>query len=61
MWGSGDETCDVFMTKIKLLFEFQEEHYHTDRSGIILLVSLLSWQAAEWATMVIRSNLEIAW
>ncbi|KAL0203594.1 hypothetical protein M9458_001612, partial [Cirrhinus mrigala] len=57
--GSGTK-CDVFLTNLSLVFEFQPSRYPTDRSRIALLTSLLTGQAAEWATAVLKADGDIA-
>uniref|UniRef100_A0A3B3QH18 ribonuclease H n=1 Tax=Paramormyrops kingsleyae TaxID=1676925 RepID=A0A3B3QH18_9TELE len=58
-WNGVDGTCDVFLTALDLLFEFQPARYSTDRQHIALLVSLLTGQAAEWTTAIIHSGSDI--
>ncbi|KAL0199846.1 hypothetical protein M9458_003033, partial [Cirrhinus mrigala] len=53
-WDGSGTKCEVFLTNLNLVFEFQPSRYPTDRSRIALLTSLLTslltGQAAEWAT-----------
>ncbi|KAI2646678.1 Transposon Tf2-8 polyprotein [Labeo rohita] len=55
-WDGSGARCDVFLTNLSLIFEFQPSRYPTDRSRIALLVSLLTGQAAEWATAVLKAD-----
>ncbi|KAL0147882.1 hypothetical protein M9458_056803 [Cirrhinus mrigala] len=55
-WDGSGTRCDVFLTNLSLVFEFQPSRYPTDRSRIALLTSLLTGQAAEWATAVLRAD-----
>ncbi|KAL0149444.1 hypothetical protein M9458_055232 [Cirrhinus mrigala] len=55
-WDGSGARCDVFLTNLSLIFEFQPSRYPTDRSRIALLVSLLIGQAAEWATAVLKAD-----
>lgn len=55
-WNGIDGKCNVFVTNLSLVFEFQPDRYPLDQSRIMLLSSLLSRQAAEWATSVLRTN-----
>lgn len=50
--------CDVFLTNLPLLFEFQPKRYPSDRSGTAVLVSLHTGQAAKWATAILRSKMD---
>ncbi|KAL0156998.1 hypothetical protein M9458_048244, partial [Cirrhinus mrigala] len=59
-WDGSDARCDVFLTNLSLIFEFQPSRYPTDRSRIALLVSLLTRQAAEWAAAVLKANSDSA-
>ncbi|KAL0185658.1 hypothetical protein M9458_017328, partial [Cirrhinus mrigala] len=59
-WDGSDARCDVFLTNLSLIFEFQPSRYPTDRSRIALLVSLLTGQAAEWAAAVVKANSDSA-
>ncbi|KAL0164906.1 hypothetical protein M9458_040659, partial [Cirrhinus mrigala] len=59
-WDGSDARCDVFLTNLSLIFEFQPSRYPTDRSRIALLVSLLTGQAAEWAAAVLKANSDSA-
>ncbi|XP_050972472.1 tyrosine-protein kinase JAK3 [Labeo rohita] len=59
-WDGSGARCDVFLTNLSLIFEFQPSRYPTDRSRIALLVSLLTGQAAEWATAVLKANSDSA-
>ncbi|KAL0154770.1 hypothetical protein M9458_049033, partial [Cirrhinus mrigala] len=59
-WDGSDARCDVFLTNLSLIFEFQPSRYPTDRSRIALLVSLLTGQAAEWAAVVLKANSDSA-
>ncbi|KAI2644474.1 Transposon Tf2-6 polyprotein [Labeo rohita] len=55
-WDGSGTRCDVFLTNLSLVFGFQPSRYPTDRSRITLLTSLLTGQAAEWATAVLRAD-----
>lgn len=55
-WKGKDVKCDVFLTSLSLVFEFQSLCYPSDRSRIALLSSLLTGQAVEWAAAVLRAN-----
>ncbi|KAL0157922.1 hypothetical protein M9458_045998, partial [Cirrhinus mrigala] len=55
-WDGSGARCEVFLTNLSLIFEFQPSRYPTDRSRIALLISLLTGQAAEWATAVLKAN-----
>ncbi|KAL0187880.1 hypothetical protein M9458_014979, partial [Cirrhinus mrigala] len=55
-WDGSGTKCDVFLTNLSLVYEFQPSRYPTDRSRIALLTSLLTGQAAEWATAVLRAD-----
>ncbi|KAL0185465.1 hypothetical protein M9458_021162, partial [Cirrhinus mrigala] len=55
-WDGSGTRCDVFLTNLSLVFEFQPSRYPTDRSRIALLTSLLTGQAAEWATAVLKAD-----
>ncbi|KAI2650474.1 Transposon Tf2-6 polyprotein [Labeo rohita] len=55
-WDGSGTRCDVFLTNLSLVFEFQPSRYPTDCSRIALLTSLLTGQAAEWATAVLRAD-----
>ncbi|KAI2645724.1 Transposon Tf2-9 polyprotein [Labeo rohita] len=55
-WDGSGARCDVFLTNLSLIFEFQPSRYPTDRNRIALLVSLLTGQAAEWATAVLKAD-----
>ncbi|KAL0178552.1 hypothetical protein M9458_027446, partial [Cirrhinus mrigala] len=59
-WDGSGTKCDVFLTNLSLVFEFQPSRYPTDRSRIALLTSLLTGQAAEWATAVLKADGDIA-
>ncbi|KAI2649877.1 Transposon Tf2-6 polyprotein [Labeo rohita] len=59
-WDGSGTRCDVFLTNLNLIFEFQPSRYPTDRSRIALLTSLLTGQAAEWATAVLKADTDIA-
>ncbi|KAM9481467.1 uncharacterized protein Hap1MRO34_009182 [Clarias gariepinus] len=59
-WDGTDGRCNVFLTALDLVFEFNATKYSTDRLRIALLVSLLSGQAAEWATAVLRADTDTA-
>ncbi|KAL0199329.1 hypothetical protein M9458_007869, partial [Cirrhinus mrigala] len=55
-WDGSGTRCDVLLTNLSLLFEFQPARYPSDRSRIALLVSLLTGQAAEWAAAVLKAD-----
>ncbi|KAL0153240.1 hypothetical protein M9458_051463, partial [Cirrhinus mrigala] len=55
-WDGSGGRCDVFLTNLSLLFEFQPARYPSDRSRIALLISLLTGQAAEWAAAVLKAD-----
>ncbi|KAL0152480.1 hypothetical protein M9458_052203, partial [Cirrhinus mrigala] len=55
-WDGSGARCDVLLTNLSLLFEFQPARYPTERSRIALLISLLTGQAAEWAAAVLKAN-----
>ncbi|KAI2642467.1 Transposon Tf2-6 polyprotein [Labeo rohita] len=55
-WDGSGTRCDVFLTNLSLLFEFQPARYPSDRSRIALLISLLTGQAAEWAAAVLKAD-----
>ncbi|KAL0149639.1 hypothetical protein M9458_055166 [Cirrhinus mrigala] len=55
-WDGSGARCDVFLTNLSLLFEFQPARYPSDRSRIALLISLLTGQAAEWAAAVLKAD-----
>ncbi|KAL0186621.1 hypothetical protein M9458_018291, partial [Cirrhinus mrigala] len=55
-WDGSGTKCDVFLTNLNLVFEFQPSCYPTDHSRIALLTSLLTGQAAEWATAVLKAD-----
>ncbi|KAL0190733.1 hypothetical protein M9458_013431, partial [Cirrhinus mrigala] len=55
-WDGSGTRCDVFLTNLSLLFEFQPARYPSDRSKIALLISLLTGQAAEWAAAVLKAD-----
>ncbi|KAI2646936.1 Retrotransposon-like protein 1 [Labeo rohita] len=59
-WDGSGTKCDVFLTNLNLVFEFQPSRYPTDCSRIALLTSLLTGQAAEWATAVLKADGDIA-
>ncbi|KAL0192526.1 hypothetical protein M9458_010822, partial [Cirrhinus mrigala] len=59
-WDGSGIKCDVFLTNLNLIFEFQPSRYPSDRSRIALLTSLLTGQAAEWATAVLKANGDVA-
>ncbi|KAI2667775.1 Transposon Tf2-6 polyprotein [Labeo rohita] len=59
-WDGSGTKCDVFLTNLSLVFKFQPSRYPTDRSRIALLTSLLTGQAAEWATAVLKADGDIA-
>ncbi|KAL0154206.1 hypothetical protein M9458_050460, partial [Cirrhinus mrigala] len=59
-WDGSGAKCDVFLTNLDLIFEFQPSRYPTDRSRIALLTSLLAGQAAEWATAVLKADGDVA-
>ncbi|KAI2647071.1 Retrotransposon-derived protein PEG10 [Labeo rohita] len=59
-WDGSGTKCDVFLTNLNLVFEFQPSRYPTDRSRIALLTSLLTGQTAEWATAVLKADGDIA-
>ncbi|KAL0171669.1 hypothetical protein M9458_031980, partial [Cirrhinus mrigala] len=59
-WDGSGSKCDVFLTNLNLIFEFQPSRYPSDRSRIALLTSLLTGQAAEWATAVLKADGDVA-
>ncbi|KAI2645310.1 Transposon Tf2-6 polyprotein [Labeo rohita] len=59
-WDWSETKYNVFLTNLSLVFEFQPSRYPTDRSRIALLTSLLTGQAAEWATAVLKADGDIA-
>ncbi|KAL0155996.1 hypothetical protein M9458_047242, partial [Cirrhinus mrigala] len=59
-WDGSGSKCDVFLTNLNLIFEFQPSRYPSDRSRIALLTSLLTGQAAEWATAVLKADGNVA-
>ncbi|KAL0173559.1 hypothetical protein M9458_029527, partial [Cirrhinus mrigala] len=59
-WDGSGTKCDVFLTALNLVFEFQPSRYPSDRSRIALLTSLLTGQAAEWATAVLKADGDVA-
>ncbi|XP_050988388.1 uncharacterized protein LOC127179131 [Labeo rohita] len=57
-WDGSGARCDVFLTNLSLIFEFQPSRYPTDRSRIALLVSLL--RTAYYEGLSIRLKDELA-
>ncbi|KAL0155372.1 hypothetical protein M9458_049635, partial [Cirrhinus mrigala] len=55
-WDGSGGRCDVFLTNLSLLFEFQPARYPSDHSRIALLISLLTGQAAECAAAVLKAD-----
>ncbi|KAJ0039438.1 hypothetical protein NL108_014181 [Boleophthalmus pectinirostris] len=54
---SGDlGSCGQFLLQCSLVFDQQPHTYHTDKSRISFLISLLTGRAAQWATAVWESD-----
>ncbi|XP_055015782.1 uncharacterized protein LOC129410863 [Boleophthalmus pectinirostris] len=54
---SGDlGSCGQFLLQCSLVFDQQPNTYHTDKSRISFLISLLTGRAAQWATAVWESD-----